>query len=739
MSAHRIALVALALGTLAACEPMPERDAGDGGADALDAGADAPVVLRADAGPNQHVYVGDEVRLDGAASTGDIASYTWVTGDGRRLEASSDPVAVVSYPEPGRFSAVLTVIDAEGTRRTDVAVITATRRPVFTPASSSSITAMLDGTVAVAVHDADHVALFDGELTGQRLVPTCDGPRQIAALPGRLVVTCPGDDRVSLIDPVAGAEVSALTLAHGDAPFGVVALDADHVAIGLQNAGEVIVVEIAPTALTIVERWTAIADARAMTMLPDGRLVISRWRSPDTGGELCVLDPRTGARSVVTLAVDPQAASDTEIGGVPSYLESLAVSPDGQLLLVASLQAAIGEGTFRAGRALRFETMVRATVSFVDVPSEPGGALEEDFGRRRQLDNRGFASAVTFSERGDFAFVATRGNRTIERYDVLGETTSGSIQDLGFAIEGIGVRGGTLYADLSLSRTVRSIAIDGDVDAFVPLAESSTVESEPLDAPILSGARLFNDSADPRLSQDGYVACAHCHLEGLDDHRVWDFTDRGEGLRNTIELGGRDGEGHGPIHWSANFDEIEDFENDIRGPFSGAGLMSDADFDAHADTLGAPKRGLSEDLDALAAYVRTLRRPRSPHRDDDGSLSEAALRGEAIFQRPALGCTTCHAGDVMTDSAFVTPGVPLLHDVGTLGPGSGMRRGGALDGIDTPTLRGLWSSAPYLHDGSAATLREVLVDRNPDDAHGVTSGLTDDELDDLTAYLLSLE
>jgi cytochrome c peroxidase len=83
-------------------------------------------------------------------------------------------------------------------------------------------------------------------------------------------------------------------------------------------------------------------------------------------------------------------------------------------------------------------------------------------------------------------------------------------------------------------------------------------------------------------------------------------------------------------------------------------------------------------------------------------------------------------------------GQPLLHDVGTLGATSGQRLGDELLGIDTPTLRGLWNDAPYLHDGSAWSVRAVL-DRNMDDAHGVTSDLSPDELDDLAEYVLSLE
>ena len=122
----------------------------------------------------------------------------------------------------------------------------------------------------------------------------------------------------------------------------------------------------------------------------------------------------------------------------------------------------------------------------------------------------------------------------------------------------------------------------------------------------------------------------------------------------------------------------------------------------------------------------------------DGQLSPAAAAGQALFESPALGCAACHAGATLTDSQWLAPATPLLHDVGTLGPGSGLRLGEPLTGIDTPTLRELWNSPPYLHDGSAATLLEVLTSHNPGDLHSVTSQLTPVELDQLVAYLLSL-
>jgi cytochrome c peroxidase len=58
--------------------------------------------------------------------------------------------------------------------------------------------------------------------------------------------------------------------------------------------------------------------------------------------------------------------------------------------------------------------------------------------------------------------------------------------------------------------------------------------------------------------------------------------------------------------------------------------------------------------------------------------------------------------------------------------------------FDTPTLVEIWRTAPYLHDGSAATLRHVLTTKNQGDRHGKTSHLSARQIDDLLAYLLSL-
>ncbi|MBA2479746.1 MAG: hypothetical protein H0V44_03710, partial [Planctomycetes bacterium] len=191
-----------------------------------------------------------------------------------------------------------------------------------------------------------------------------------------------------------------------------------------------------------------------------------------------------------------------------------------------------------------------------------------------------------------------------------------------------------------------------------------------------------------------------------------------------------------PVHWSANFDEIQDFENDIVNSFGGSGLAQDGSLPNAP--LGATNAGRSRELDALAAYVTSLSEaPLSPARAADGSLSVAAVRGKALFARADVGCTSCHAPPRFTDSRLSKPFV--LHDVGTLTTASGSRLGSALVGLDTPSLIGVWDSAPYLHDGSAATLRDVVTTKNLGDNHGRTSILSAAEVDDLVEYLRSID
>lgn len=733
------------IGAAACSPPMPvppdasvdagvEHDAGvtDAGVEVPDAGRDAGAEpLLAVVGPDRWVDVGAPTTFDGSASTG-AEEYEWSFGDGSGPPMRSrQPLATHTYAAPGRYRVVLRVFDRQGRSRSALQLVAAALPTVGRFQSASTLTTIAGG-VAVVVTDADLLTLIEAIDGGfaRRETPTCDEPVSIASLGGTDVAVACRSGTVAL--HLRSGRVDT-QLERGSQPVSIVATG-DALAVALNGTSQVAFLSKTGALTGVV----SVDDPFGLTATPDGGVLVGRFRSIADAGVLTWLNGTVPAPQT-TLAIDPQSSSDTEIGGIPNLLGHLAISPDGRLAVVSSLQANITEGSFRASRPLTFETTLRAITSFVDVPTRL-----EQFDRRKQWDNRGAAGAVAFGPKGDFLYVAMPANRLIERYDVLDDAPAGTLFDVGADLRGLAVSddGRLLFVDAQLSREVVIYDVS-DMRSLPssPIARLPTVITEPLSPQLLLGKRLFHDASDPRLTRDGYIACAHCHPDGEEDGLIWDFTDRGEGLRNTISLLGRAGAGDGPIHWSGNFDEVQDFEGDIRRAFGGMGLLRDTDWmvGTTSQSLGAPKAGLSADLDALAAYVSSLATsPVNPFLLADGGLPDDAVRGRAIFERANVGCSVCHLGARLTDSRFIDAGVPLLHDVGTLTPGSGQRLGMTLGGIDTPTLRGLWRTPPFLHDGSARSIGDVLEARNPSNRHGQTSALTPAERADLEAYLRCL-
>ncbi len=733
--------------------PDPDATGGsDGNADLPEPPPDTDTLpLMANGGADRYATVGEELVLDGSASSG-AAEYQWFFGSGLgSSEWSASPEASVTYAAPGRYQAVLSVRDAGGTVRTDGVVVTVTWPLTFTPMQSSTIAALGQERAAVVVADGDAVVGIDGAAGGGSVLwraPVEGHPRTVTPHGGHLYVPCDESDQLARLpyDPATGVVSGPAVftpLPRASKAYGVVAVG-DALFVSLRSRGVLArIPKDAPDG--VAELIPALPDARDLAVLPDGRIAVARWRSDAAvGGAIALVDPAApGEVTRVVLAIDPQSPSDTEIGGLPTLLGAVAVSPTAREAAVPSMQAGAYEGAFLTGKALAFDTTMRAVLSTLDLAAT--GEVAAAQGARAQFDGRGLANAAAWSPHGDFVYIVMRGSRAITRRDALTGSDSGSAQDVGLALDGLAVDpdSGLVFVDASLSRQV--VVLDWSGALPTERHRVGTVVAEPLTPELLRGKRLFNDSYDPRLSRDTYIACAHCHPDGETDNLVWDFTDRGEGLRNTTTLLGKADDG--PVHWTGNFDEIHDFEHDIRGPFGGAGLLPDAVFfaDGHDKTLGTSKAGLSEDLDALAAFVGSLTTElKSPFRQPDGSLSPEALAGKALFESTETGCTTCHSGPRFTDSAFLPqepggPKMPLLHDVGTLKPSSGQRLGGPLPGIDTPTLVGVWATAPNLHDGSAATLEAVLTTGNPSDQHGKTSHLSPAEVATLVAYLQQLQ
>jgi len=546
-------------------------------------------------------------------------------------------------------------------------------------------------------------------------------PRSIARdVNGRYWITCHGSDEIRVLN-ADGTTHSTISLAYGSAPFGVAASpDGSLLYVTLYGSGGLHRYTAAnPAAAPLTA--TGLNTPRAIAISGNGaRVLVTRFISQDLHAEIGEFTATLGFTRLFTLASANTFDGGDRAAGVPNYLAGIAISPDGTRAAIASKQDNTQRGTFFGVGNLTHETTVRSVISFLDLT---GNA--EIPHSRRDFDNSDSPSAVTYTPLGDTILVTHQGNNRVVGIDafnlaplseqiIQGSTlTQPAVIALdvgtGLAPQGVLIDGTSnrLFTQDFMGRsvTVRDAAplLVQNQTSLPLIATTSSVANELLTPPVLLGKKIFYNAADPRMGADSYISCASCHVDGGHDGRAWDFTGRGEGLRRTTDLRGRSGMGHGAVHWSGNFDEIQDFEHDIRGPFGGTGFLNltPQQFAAQHPSPASGKTGLSSDLDALAAYVSSLtpaHTPRSPNRNANGTFTTAAVDGQAVFT--AQNCAACHSGTSFTNNT--------LMNVGTQSALSGSRLGATLPGIDTPTLHGLHATRLYLHNGQAATLSDVF-------------------------------
>jgi cytochrome c peroxidase len=121
--------------------------------------------------------------------------------------------------------------------------------------------------------------------------------------------------------------------------------------------------------------------------------------------------------------------------------------------------------------------------------------------------------------------------------------------------------------------------------------------------------------------------------------------------------------------------------------------------------------------------MSSLRPTPSPHLAANGCLTAAGQRGKALFEGKAK-CAGCHPAPYFTDKK--------MHKIGVLSHNEPDGR------YDTPSLVEAYRTAPYLHDGRALTVKDVLTTHDKKGTHGKTKDLLDQELKDLVEYVMSL-
>jgi len=663
-------------------------------------------------------------RIDpGAATTVTVAAsdpdagqalhYQYAWGDGAITTWSANASASHAYAVAGHYRVTVTVRDPSAATATASAAVTVAAVPSG-PSPTNSSPVAVDAArrrVWTVNPDADTISAVDADGRTKVLeVAVAADPRSLAiADDGSVWVACHDADRIEVF-AAGGARLATIDTGYGSAPAAICrSRDGSRMYVSCMGDGRLLRLD---TATRVVSAALALGPTpNAIAITGDGgRILVTRFISAENRGE--VYDVAAGTFTltrVIPLAKSRVPDSQFDGRGVPNHLAGIAIDPRGARAWVVGKKDNTDAGVLSGGGDLGADGTVRTVVAQLVLASST-----EDIAVRRDLDNGDSPRAVAFSPLGDYAFIAMQGNDRVLAFDALEFNRTAGLGSLvssmacGAAPQGLAFDPATqrLFSHDLMGRSLSVLELEPLIarGGAPPSAISViTTTTETASAEAVRGKRLFYHASDRRMSAEGYMACATCHADGGADGRVYDFSGRGEGLRRTVPLWGRGGTAHGRVHWSANFDEIQDFEHDIRGAFGGTGFLSDAQFAATSDPLGAPKRGMSADLDAIAAYLTSLDQrtiPRSPHRADDGAATAEAVVGRTVFD--AQDCASCHRpADGFRDGA--------LHDVGTISTGSGGSRGAALAGIDTPTLLGLHVNASFLHDGSAATLADVFA------------------------------
>ncbi len=238
--------------------------------------------------------------------------------------------------------------------------------------------------------------------------------------------------------------------------------------------------------------------------------------------------------------------------------------------------------------------------------------------------------------------------------------------------------------------------------------------SDPLTGEARLGRRIFTFTHNDKIAAAGRFACASCHLEGDEDKLTWFVAD---GPRQTPTLAGRL-LGTGPFNWGGTEEGLQSNMDKTIERMGGHGLVKG-------------------ELAALESFLLTgLPERPNPNRAATG-LTEAQERGRKLFKDPVVACASCHTGDGLTDGRNWDVGTASSAEVearAVLAMQTGTKPTAVT--FNTPSLRGLWHTGPYLHDGSADSIEQLL--KRTDGAMGKTSHLTKSELADLVAYLKTL-
>lgn len=625
-----------------------------------------------------------------------------------------------------------------------------------------------DDRLLVAAEDHDQLLIVE-RLSKKVLhrVAVGQGPVHVIELAdGSAAVTNRYGHSVTVVDVDSGRTLK--TIAVGAEPYGLVEVSPGLVAVALSGESALALVDIARGA---VDRKVTLVDVdpRAVALLKDGSLYVSHMAS----GKFSRVD----LQDDTVTAVDITTRNDFGPRLQAEHLRSLTVAEDGAVIVAHTqansdtVRAPIddpnvenpGQGNCGYGGCATELGAVEPGVTVIDpetdvvvVPQQAsvsregemaadcfdcGGAFpgqfvpnppsvlnpsETRFGGL-QIQN---PTAVALFDGGAGQIVVNLGskNALLMRRELKGTASDVlGVVKLGNGASAIAMSQDGRFAyvwnqfDASISEIeVPSVAADAAAQTrFVPNASGEAVASaelglvpelaaetvslveDALPADVSFGRKLFHDATNAQMAKNGTVSCASCHPDGRTDGRTWQFV---FGPRNTPQLGGGILD-TAPFHWPGDVATVPALNDMTVLPFMGGS--------------GLP----AESFELVAAFIDSIKAAPAPS-VTQAALTAAQLRGKAIFESAETACTSCHGGAHFTDNES--------WDIGTKANDFDITT------FQTPVLHGLARSGPYLHDGSAKSLRDLVQQVVVNDRMGKGSHLTTSEIDDLVAYLETL-
>jgi len=648
------------------------------------------------------------------------------------------------------------------------------------PTGSNTLVASSDYQSAYVVNtDAGTVARVTPSTgtTGNEVAVGSE-PTRIARAGDRVFITLRGERRVAVLTETPSGLVEDAKIDVGAEPYGIVATE-DGSRVYVANSQSDSVWEIDAVSDDILRKWTVPGEPRYLALHPSGRtLFVATGRG---AAQIVQIDLSADGEQPTTPVAVPEVVRFDDSGEgeldsfalTPRITGDLAISPNGSELVVPVIYidnitpvedpelSPAGEptGPVQDGYGASTQGIGRFNPGLAIIPLDSRGepdieAAEPVFlgGFRGNANDitqvRSYPAGVTIAPDNKSYLVSIQGSDAVAVVGALpfdpqqnqgfgggepvlvlgsepdfdGEGVFTSLQDAGFSERPkslVWTRGASgpdgvvfldpkqayvhgafdkTFADLDYGNVFDGVVRSGRggfdefseprvFDISAPLTEFSLPEA------VEAGRKLFYSATSPSMAASGAgVSCASCHSDGRNDGLTWTFS---SGVRQTPSLAGQVSQTT-PVTWTS---QVESVAHEVR-------ITTEA-------RMGG--QGLNNNqLANIAAYVDWTRVPDSEGRFAD---TEEIRRGQALFEREDVACASCHNGESFTDN--------LHYDIF------------GLTQVNTPTLLGIASSAPYLHDGRAANLRDLL-EWSRTGAMGDTSMLSESEMNDLEAYLRSL-